>query len=155
MSGTQTSGPTIDAILEAFFVERVVSASPMRQRRLRSLEYRLRDCLEVEGERILVTADLELLASEREFDPDGAFCRTMRADDLLFALPGFVERYVPEDLTDTRLQLATIEVLTAWLLRRRLIDQWRLECTLLDLEVALRHGRADLRRRRREVRAEA
>lgn len=167
MKHTDTSTPTIDVILEAFFLERVLPGVrsslkgdavaarplPMTQRRLRSLEFRLRDYLEVEGEHILVTADLELLASERQFDPDGAFCRTMRADDLLFALPGFLKRCVPEDLADTRLQLATIEALTSWLLRRRLVDQSGLECTLLDLEAALRHGRADLRRRRAEAAA--
>ena len=163
--------PTIDVILEMFFLERVVPAGwlvgggdsggprpsgtqrpPMTQRRLRSLEGRLRDYLEIEGEHILVTADIELLASERQFDPTGAFCRTMHADDLLFALPGFLQRCVPADLTDTRLQLATIDALTSWLLRRGLIDGAGLECTLLDVDAALRQGREDLRRRRREAR---
>ena len=163
--------PTIDVILEMFFLEQVVPAGwvfggggsagprpsptqrpPMTQRRLRSLEGRLRDYLEVEGEHILVTADIELLASERQFDPAGAFCRTMHADDLLFSLPGFLERCVPADLTDTRLQLATIDALTSWLLRRGLIDGAGLECILLDVDAALRQGREDLRRRRREAR---
>jgi len=167
MRRAEIATPTIDAILEGFFLERVVCAprvsarsgaaaarpSPVMQRRLRSLEIRLRDYLEAEGERVLVTGDLEVLASERQFDPGGAFCRTMRADDLLFALPGFLERCVPADLTDTRLQLATIDALTSWLLKSGLINPWGLECTLLDVDAALRRGRADLRSRRAAARA--
>jgi hypothetical protein len=147
------AAPTIDVILEAFFLEQGITASPMRQRRLKSLEFRLCDYLEVEGERILVTADLELLASERQFDPEGAFRRTMHADDLLFALPGFLERCVPADLTDGRLHVATIGALASWLITRRLIDQAGLECILLDVDAALRRGKADLRVRRAAARA--
>jgi hypothetical protein len=140
--------PTIDALLGAFFSERLEGAGGTRQRRLRSLEARLRAHLEAEGEHILVTADLELLASERQFDPSDAFCRTMRADDLLFALPGFLERCVPADAVDRRLQLTTIEALVAWLIRKRLIDQYQSECIMLDVGAELRRGRADLRARR-------
>lgn len=149
------AAPTIDVVLEGFFGERMRGGpAGMKQRRLRSLDLRLREYLEVEGDRVLVTADLELLAIERQFDPVGAFCRTMRAEDLVFALPGFLERCLPEDLVDVRLQLATVEALMAWLIRR-LIDQTGLECVLLDVFVALRRGRADLRARRATVSAAA
>ena len=137
--------PTIDAILTEFFGERRGSSPGLKQRRLRALELRLRDYLEAEGDRILVTADLELLASERQFDPAGAFCRTMRAEDLVFALLGFLERCVPDEAVDARLQLTTIEALMASLIRRGLIDQTGLECILLDVSGALRRGRAELR----------
>ncbi len=145
--------PTIDIVLDGFFAERLSGSARggptgMRQRRLRSLELRLRDYLEAEGGGVLVTSDCELLAIERQFDPVGAFCRTMHSDDLVFALPGFLERCVPVDLTDSRLQLSTIEALTSWLIRRRLIDQTGLECVLLDVGAALRRGRAGLRARR-------
>jgi hypothetical protein len=138
---------TIDVIVTEFFDERLVGAGSTRRGRLRFLEKSLRDYLEAEGERILVSADLVLLTSERQFDPHGAFCRTMHADDLVFALPGFLERCVPADVTDFRVQLATIEALVAWLIRKRQIDPYMSECILLDVGAGLRRGRAELRSR--------
>jgi hypothetical protein len=141
--------PTIDVVLDGFFGERARGGpAGMKQRRLRSLELRLREYLEAEGDGILVTDDGELLAVERQFDAVGAFCRTMHADDLVFALPGFLERCVPEGLVDLRLQLSTIEALMAWLIRTGLLDSTGLECIMLDVGSTLRRGRAELRERR-------
>ena len=57
----------------------------------------LRDCCEAEGERVLETDGIAVVAAEREFNPISVIVRTMHAADLVFILTLFVEPPWPFD----------------------------------------------------------
>src|SRR3954447_13929992 len=84
--GMPTPRPSIDEILTAFFAREQAAASGIRSRRLERGEAGLRRCLEIDCDRVLDERGLSLLHVERVFEPAGAFARSMRADDLVFAL---------------------------------------------------------------------
>lgn len=88
---TKTHRPTIDEILERFFRGLREGKKGLTLSRIDLIEQRLRECVEVEAERILVASDLLILAAERQFDPTNSVARTMHADDLVFLLALFVK----------------------------------------------------------------
>ena len=140
-----TKRTTINEILIPFFAARLDGKKGVTRRRIDAVEQQLRDCLEAEAERILVTSDLLLLAAEREFDPVGAVARTMHADDLVFILSIFVKpQWQPTDPIQRRTQLRLTELLTGYLLGRRLVDQDGLCCPLIEIQIGIDHGRAEL-----------
>ena len=84
------SVPTIDDIFDFYLHAQVEDATGIRRLRVVLVESRLRECLENDGERILTASDRVLLEAERNFEAEGAFARTMHAEDLLFVLPIFL-----------------------------------------------------------------
>jgi hypothetical protein len=91
-----------------------------RRQRIEEVERQLRTCVEAEAERIVVTSDLLLLASDREFDPAGAVARVMHADDLVFILSIFVEPgWQSSEPMQRQAQLRMTRLLTNHLLDHR------------------------------------
>jgi hypothetical protein len=137
--------PNIDEILVEFFGREREGKRGLTLQRIDLAERMLRGFLEAEGNRILVDDDLVLLAAEREFEPDGAFVRTMHADDLIFALPIFLNSADSLEPLDRRVQLRMADRLVGTILRKRLVNQDELLCPLLEARVAIDSGRAQLR----------
>jgi len=141
-----TPRPSIDEILTAFFAREQAAASGIRSRRLERVEAGLRRCLEIDCDRVLDERGLSLLHVERVFEPAGAFARSMRADDLVFALLVFLEdRWLEADASDRRLQVRIALRIVDFLLERRLIDERDLACPLIELKVQASRIRAQLR----------
>jgi len=130
--------PHIDGILAEFFSRHLEGKAGLRRKRIERVEQRLRECLEMEGHRVLVTSDLVLLEAEREFHPDDAFARTMHADDLIYVLDTFVrDPWLSQDPTDRRVQLRVTDALAGAILGHRLVDRQQMMCPLLDLRAAI------------------
>ena len=145
--------PSIDEILTAFFAREQAAASGVRSQRLERVEAALRRCLETDCDRVLDERGLSLLEVERVFEPDGAFARAMRADDLVFALIVFLEdRRLAADVGDRRLQVHIALRIVDFLLERRLVDERDLACPLIELKIQASRIRGQLRS---EVSAEA
>jgi hypothetical protein len=141
-----TSRPSIDEILTTFFARERAAASGTRSQRVDRVEATLRRCLEVDCDRVLDDRGLSLLHVERIFEPAGAFARSMRADDLAFALLVFLEdRWLAADPSDRRLQVRMALRIVDFLLERRLIDERDLACPLVELKVQASRIRAQLR----------
>jgi hypothetical protein len=137
--------PSIDEILTAFFAREHAASSGIRSERLHRVEGALRRCLELDCDRVLDERGLSLLRVERVFEPEGAFARSMRADDLAFALLVFLEdRWLEPDAGDRRLQVRTALRIVDFLLDRRLIDERDLACPLIELKVQAARVRAQL-----------
>jgi hypothetical protein len=141
-----SSRPSIDEILTAFFAREHAAASGIRSLRLERIEAGLRRCLEQDCDRVLDERGLALLRVERVFDPEGAFARSMRADDLVFALLVLLEdRWLEPDPGDRRLQVRIALRIVDFLLERRLVDERDLACPLIELKVEASRVRARLR----------
>jgi len=134
-----TTQPHIDEILRAFF-ERELEGSrgPITRQRITRVYQRLLVCLETDAESILVGDDRVLLAAERELEPDGAFVRTMHADDLLFGLDSFLREPwldpMKQERQDQRVQLRLTSRLIRMLVSARLIDRYGCACILAELQ---------------------
>ncbi len=138
--------PTIDEILNPFFHLTLQGTTGIRRRRIEAVEQQLRRCIETEGDRILGTEDLLVVASERAFAAEGAIARTMHADDLVFVLTLFVSPpWLAADPLLLRVQLTVVERLTARLLHHRLVHYGDLSCPLLDIGAGIDHARRDLK----------
>ena len=134
----QTQRPTIDPILRQFFDTQLADKTGLARSRIEFVERRLRECVEAEAERILVSGDLAILAAEREFAQDGAVARTMHADDLIFILSLFVrDPWLSDDPVQRATQLRLSEYLTSHLLVARLVDREEVVCPLIDIRVAI------------------
>jgi hypothetical protein len=141
-----TFGPSIDEILIAFFSREQAGTSGIRSERLQRVEQVLRDCLETDCDAVLDGGGASLLAAERVLEPRGAFARSMRADDLAFALVVLLEdRWLPTDPMDRRLQVRIALRIVDFLIERRLIDERDLACPLIELKVQASRVRAALR----------
>lgn len=142
---------TIDQILTPFFEANIASASGIKQHRISEVEVLLRDCLEAEGPRVLTTGDLQIVSAERDFQPEGAFARTMHADDLVFVLAIFTRPpWLAHEPALLRVQLAIAERLTATVLHNGLVDYQEVNCPLLDIDAAISQTLWELNRERRE-----
>lgn len=135
-----------DELFDTFFARETTDVVGVRLSRIREVERRVRDCLEQEAERIVVTDDLARLAAERRTEPRGAAARIADGEDLVFLFNLFLrEPWLADDPTDRRVQFRVIEHFTAWLISRRHVNGYGLECPLLDLRYALDSGRRALR----------
>lgn len=142
---------TIDQILVPFFEANIASTTGIKQNRISQVELHLRHCLEDEGPRVLTTGDLRIVSAEQDFQPDGAFARTMHADDLVFVLAIFtMPPWLLHDPTLLRVQLALTERLTATVLHNGLVDYQEVNCPLLDIDAAITQTMWALNSARRE-----
>ncbi|TFC48893.1 hypothetical protein E3T24_12550 [Cryobacterium sp. TmT2-59] len=145
------SVPTIDDILGHVIHAERERATGVKRRRIDLVESLLRECLETDGERILVEPDRVLLAAERQFEPDGAFTRTMHAEDLLFVLPLFLTSpWLRPNHLEQRVQLDLAEILATAVMRSGLVPREGRQCILMDIRGAIDRGRWELYRAKRE-----
>ena len=145
-----TSQPTIDEILRPFFDRRLEGTTGIKRQRIERVEQLLRTCLEAEGEQILVERDRTILAAERAFQAEGAFARTMRADDLAYVLPIFLEPpWLQPDRLLQRVQLHLADALTGHLVYGRLVT-WDDSCILWEIRGGIDRAKWELNRDRRE-----
>lgn len=130
--------PTIERLLVPFFVEQTAEKTGKRLRRVQEVERHLREYLEVAGHRGLSAEGLGILNFERQFHPDSAFIRCMRADDLLYTLATFIEpAWLPDDPVQARVQVSIVEKLMRWLREHRFITYADVSCELQRLVVAI------------------
>jgi len=148
-----TTQPHIDEILRAFFEHELEGRrGPVTRQRITRVYQRLLDCLETDAETILVADDRVVLAAERELQPDGAFVRTMHAEDLLFGLESFLrEPWLDpsrQERQDQRVQLRLTSGLIRLLVSARLIDRDRCACPLAELQSRINDASRPLYARR-------
>ena len=86
-----SANPSIADLFDVFFSELSVGQKPAAVGRTLAVREHLEAYLETHGPGVLTTGDLALLHSEQQFHADGAFVRTMHADDLLYALAGYLD----------------------------------------------------------------
>jgi hypothetical protein len=148
MTKTPTIAQPICDLLDEFFAEYQPNAIAAVKPRIASARVSLERALDVEGERILTSGHLATLNAERAANPEGAFSRTGRADDLYYALPLCLD---PVHLVGSRAERETqvdvIAALADFLWRRRLISGKRIsECAIIEFDIAIERGRAALTR---------
>lgn len=147
---------TIDEILRLFFSQQSAGKKGLTLTRIRTVEQRLRECVEAEADRILVTADRQLVAAERQFDPNAAVARTMHADDLVYLLSIFVEQaWLPDDRVQRAKQVQLAAALADHLLRTGLVNPEGMSCPLIEIRGAVYRERALQRRARLENRMQS
>jgi hypothetical protein len=141
--------PTISDLLDDFFVGYQPNAAVSVQARIDTVRRDLEQHLDLEGPRILTTGQLAILKTEKQFDPVGAFARTMHADDLYYALERYLQPVHAFEETSLReTQLDVVAALAESLWRSRFISAHNVsECTVIELEIALKRGRDGLNRR--------
>lgn len=149
MTKTPALIPTISDLLDDFFVSFQPNASVSVQNRIDSVRNDLEQHLDREGPGILTTGQLAILETEKQFDPVGAFARTMHADDLYYALEHYLDpAHAFEESALRETQLDVVAALAERLWRRRLVSADNVsECTVMELEIALKRGRDELRTR--------
>ncbi|HEX4444993.1 MAG TPA: hypothetical protein VHZ81_15590 [Galbitalea sp.] len=135
--------PPISIVLEEFFAGFRPAASDTMRDRISLARVHLERYLEAEGPNILMPGQRAILNTEREFDPEGAFVRTMRSDDLYYALYHYLDRVhalVGREQRDVQLQM--VAELAAKLWREKLVSPRSVsECHVLDFDHALRVAR--------------
>ena len=143
MTTTPVFPPTISDLLEQFFAGYQPKASEALRTRISIVRRQLEHTLEVEGLRVLTTPQLAIVESERQLDPEHAFARTMRADDLYYALPLCLDaEHALDSLLEREAQLDVIAALAESLWRRRLIsDRTVSECAMIEFDIAVKRGR--------------
>jgi len=125
---------TIDTILRGYLKLQLEEAGAAKAKRIRIVERRLRDFLETHAEQTLCSCNTTILQAERQFDPSGAFARTMNADHLIVALELFLRGPVERDdhlLLETYLDF--IEGLAFGLVRGGVVDLDELHEVVDDL----------------------
>lgn len=141
---------TIRSILAEFFDEELFGKRGVIRQRTLAVQTMLRRYLELEGERILPEAQLALLVAEREFDPHGAFARTMHADDLVVALAAFMEPpWLAVDPLLRQRQISVALALLKFIDREMLVVEDGMECFVLETHAAIDRARRGLKEQRR------
>jgi hypothetical protein len=149
--------PPINIVLDDFFTSYKPAATSALRRRIELVRSDLLTHLELEGPRILTAGQLALLATEKQFNPDGAFARTGHADDLYYALEHYlIPAHAQAGLDQRELQLDVVAALAAKLWAERLISLDTVsECCVIEFELAMKAARAlvsDARLRERTLR---
>ncbi|WP_166875646.1 hypothetical protein [Salinibacterium sp. ZJ450] len=136
--------PTIDEVLRPFFATRLDGATGIKRKRTEQIEALLREYLEADCDKVFTPFERSVVAAERQFSPDGAVCRTMNAEVLLFSLLGFLDpSHLPPDPLLRRAQLSIVESLIAGLVRTDLAELDTV-CFQYDLRAALDRAQAEL-----------
>lgn len=143
MTKPHVFSPSISTVLEEFFGGYQRGASVAVRTRIAAVRSDLERHLELEGPRILASGQLLILNTEKQFDPEGVFVRTMHADDLYYALQHYLDPVHALESTPLRdTQLDVVAALAESLWRRQLISEGTVsECTVMEFEIALTRGR--------------
>jgi len=97
---------------------------------------------------MLTESGVAMLEVERALRPEGALLRVATAEDLLYALPGFVA--LDRDglpTSDARAQLRVSVDCRNFITQRRLVDPSGHSCVSIEFDGALRRARSALRER--------
>ena len=138
--------PHISTVFEEYFAVAVSRARPLTVKRILAVRGHLERFLDEQGERILTTSQQAILRAEQEFNPAGAFARTMYPDDLFYALYSYLNpKYRLTDRIDAAAQLRVVGGLAQWMWSKGLLDELTSNsCIVLDVEAALKHARRSL-----------
>lgn len=139
-------------LLDDFFIAEGGVRSAATLRRYARVRDRLTHYLDVEDMAPwLGTHPATLLSAEREFHENGAFWQLFGADELVCALPGFLEpSWMPDGVGEARTQVSLVERLLKYLSRHRLVDWGWLGCAGYEADAAVRQARRQLYRRAEE-----
>jgi hypothetical protein len=137
--------PTLAPLFDVFFRDQVDGQSAAAASRTRAVRAHLEAYLDEHADGVLTTGSLALLNAERQFTARGAFVRTMHADDLLFALPGYLspDHRMPAPAA-ARSQVVLVGRLAQWLWTEGHLPRHGLECGIHELEAALSRARREL-----------
>lgn len=134
-----------DVIIREYFDAALVDTAGRHRERVKLVESSLREFLEHRADHMLIPREVALLEAERQFDPNGAFCRVASAETLLFSFWFFLhDEGVPTEREDRRLRLKHVEGLIVDLLNRRAVVYNDYSCQLLDLDREIREQRKAL-----------
>lgn len=113
----------VDQILTRYFSASSAGKHPATVERYDRVLQHLRLFLEDEGDSTVSGETAELLALERQFEPDAAFARLLGAEELVFALPRFLNSFwLLPDFHDRLAQISLVSRLVQWLCSRELVD---------------------------------
>jgi hypothetical protein len=154
MTKTKAPAPTISTLLDTFCSNYEPAATPTTRARIERVRVDLEEHLEEEGNRILTDSQIELLASERELSGQGAFARTMHADDLFCTLDHYLHpTHAMIGLNARRCQIEFVGNLAQWLWNAKLVTNKTVsECAIIELEIALQKARAAVKQAGRRSR---
>ena len=137
--------PTLAPLFDVFFRDQVDGQSPAAASRTRAVRADIEAYLDEHADDTLTTGSLALLNAERQFAPRGAYVRTMHADDLLFALPGYLApKHRMRTPAAARSQVVLVGRLAQWLWTEGHLPHQGLECGIHELEAALSRARREL-----------
>jgi hypothetical protein len=113
----------VDQVLRRYFSASAAGRHPATVERYERVLAHLRLFLEEEGDSTVSLETAELLALERQFEPEGAFGRILGAEQLVFALPRFLSStWLLTDFHDRLAQISLVSRLVQWLCSRELVD---------------------------------
>ncbi|NKX53517.1 hypothetical protein [Arthrobacter mobilis] len=132
------AAPAINEVLARFLEHCCRGRQPVTVDRYLRINEHLKLFLETRGQDHVCAEDARWLAFERQFQPYGAFCRLLRADALLAALPEFLGgSWLMPHGVDCRVQASQSSRLVHWLICRGLVDFRRQQQDLVRFRAAL------------------
>jgi hypothetical protein len=136
--------PTAGELLHQFLVQSSACKQEATAERYLLVHAQLHRYLEETGHRILETQQLPYFRREQQKDPADAFCRSFYAEEVIYALPGFlVLPWLYSNPTDRRIQISQTARLAAWLCKSGYVDRRWHSCAVLEVEGAVRRARAE------------
>jgi hypothetical protein len=144
MTKTPVINPSISTVLDDFFASYKPAASATLRKRIDLVRSDLLEHLELEGPRVLTTGQLAILGTEKQFNPEGAFARTMHPSDLYYALEHYlIPAHAQSGLEQRELQLDVVAALATKLWTERLISTNSVsECCIIEFDLAMSRARA-------------
>ncbi|MCU1406520.1 MAG: hypothetical protein JWQ43_2823 [Glaciihabitans sp.] len=138
--------PTISTMFDDYFSASQSRAQPLTGRRIAAVRVHLEAYLDEHAAGILTTLQLQILHAEQQFNPEGAFVRTMHPEDLYYSFYGYLKpEYRLPGLVDAGIQLRVVDGLARWMWTRGLlVDLNRNSCIVLDVEGAIKRARREL-----------
>ncbi|GAA1818454.1 hypothetical protein [Agromyces neolithicus] len=141
----QPTAATLIEAAEALLTEGRAHATCLRYRRARTA---LETYLEAKGEDMLLDAGIAMLAIERGLEPDGALLRVATGEDLLYALPGFIDLERPGlPKADAGAQLRFVDQCRRLIVARGLSAHGDYSCASWEVDGALRRAGREQRLR--------
>lgn len=136
--------PTAGELLHQFLVQSSACKQEPTAERYLLVHAQLHRYLEETGHRILETQQLPYFRREQHKDPADAFCRSFYAEEVIYALPGFlVPPWLYSNPTNRRIQISQTARLTEWLCKSGYVDRHWHSCAVLEVEGAVRRARAE------------
>jgi hypothetical protein len=144
MTKTPVINPSISSVLDDFFASFKPRASATLRKRIELVHSDLVDHLELEGPRVLTTAQLAILNTEKQFNRNDAFARTMHPSDLYYALEHYlIPAHAQAGLEQREVQLDVVAALAAKLWNDGLISTNSVsECCIIEFDLGMSRARA-------------
>lgn len=136
--------PTAGELLHQFLVQSCACKQEATAERYLLVHAQLHRYLEEAGHRILETQQIPYFRREQHKDPSDAFCRSFYAEEVIYALPGFLDPpWLNSNPTDRRIQISQTARLMGWLCKSGYVDRFWHSCALLEVEGSVRRARAE------------